>query len=301
MSNKIKVACFGEVLWDIFPSGKRAGGAPFNVAYNLSRMGVEAYMISRVGKDALGDELLQKIKSWHISTEGIQVDAVAPTSTVEATFDERNEAHYQILENVAWDAISVRKQDIEYLEKADAFIFGSLATRSKETRDTLFELIEHNKFNVFDINLREPFYDVHVIKELLHKTQLAKFNKAELRMMLEFLGKEYISEEDSIRFIQDTFGVEEVIISKGSKGAMYGTQTDCYLYPAVPIEIKDTVGSGDSFLAGFLSKRLAGASANDIMLEATALGAYITSQEGACPDYDYETFAAFKAAHLINQ
>ncbi|MEJ5054172.1 carbohydrate kinase family protein [Sphingobacterium sp. MYb382] len=301
-NNKIKIACFGEVLWDIFPGEqRRMGGAPFNVAYHLSKMGVDARMISSVGADTLGEELLVQIKEGGVSTAGVQVNKEHPTSTVIATIDEHNEAHYAIVEQVAWDYIDVIPSDVEALKDADAFVFGTLAARYEKSRNTLFELVEASSYNVFDINLRPPHYDVHLIKELLHKTQLAKFNKAELRMMLDFLGKDYIDERDSIRFLQDTFGMREIIVSKGSKGALYAHGDDFYLYPTVKVEVKDTVGSGDSFLAGFLSKRLEkGAFVQDIMHQAVALGAYITSQEGACPAYTLADFTAFKQVRPVN-
>lgn len=296
---KIKIACFGEVLWDIFPGGqRRAGGAPFNVAYHLFKMGVDANMISRVGQDALGEELLHKIKNWNISTEGIQVDPVHPTSTVIASLDENNDAHYEIVENVAWDFITVRPEDQRMLNSADALVFGSLVTRNEKSRNTLFELMEASAYNVFDINLRPPHYDVNVIKDLLHKTQLAKFNKAELRMMLDFLGKNYSTENDAVKYLQDTFDLQEIIISKGSKGALYAHADDFYLCPAITIDVKDTVGSGDSFLAGFLSKRFEkGASAQQIMQQAVSLGAFITAREGACPEYVLEDFLLFRDRH----
>jgi fructokinase len=298
---KIKVACFGEVLWDIFPGEQRmAGGAPFNVAYHLFKMGIDANMISRVGNDKLGHELLQKIKGWHISIDGIQVSTTQPTSTVVASIDENNEAHYDIVQNVAWDFIEVSPQDQQMLASTDALVFGSLATRNEKSKNTLFELIEASTYNVFDINLRAPYYDVRIIKDLLHKTQLAKFNKAELRMMIDFFGKTYSTEKDSIRYLQDTFGMHEIIISKGSKGALYAYDDDFYLYPTIPIEVKDTVGSGDSFLAGFLSKRLEkGASANQIMLQAISLGAFITAREGACPEYTLEDFITFRNSNQV--
>ncbi|ALL06851.1 ribokinase [Pedobacter sp. PACM 27299] len=296
---KIKIACFGEVLWDIFPGGqRRAGGAPFNVAYHLFKMGVEVNMISSVGQDALAEELLHKIKNWNISTEGIQVDPLHPTSTVIASLDENNDANYEIVENVAWDFIKVRPEDQQMLSSADALVFGSLVTRNEKSRNTLFELMEASAYNVFDINLRPPHYDVNVIKDLLHKTQLAKFNKAELRMMLDFLGKSYSTESDAVQYLQDTFDLREIIISKGSKGALYANGTDFYLCPAIAIEVKDTVGSGDSFLAGFLSKRFVkGASAQQIMQQAVSLGAFITAREGACPEYTLEDFLMFRDSH----
>jgi len=293
----INVACFGEVLWDIFPGGKtRAGGAPFNVAYHLSKMGVSAYMISSVGNDQLGKELIHKINAWNISTQGIQISEDHATSQVIATIDEHNEAQYEIVEHVAWDFIKCLPVDKEKLTQMDALVFGTLAARDKTSRNTLFELIEASRYNIYDINLRPPHYDISTIKELLEKTQLAKFNKAELKMILTFLGKTYKDEKDSILFIQDSFDIKEIIVSKGSKGALYACENTIYDYPAIPIEIKDTVGSGDSFLAGFISKRLEqNTSAHDIMTNAINLGAYITSREGACPDYDLDEFFMFKS------
>lgn len=297
----IKAACFGEVLWDIFPNGeRRAGGAPFNVAYHLSKMGVDVRMISSVGDDEPGHKLLDKIKGWDISTESIQISNTHPTSTVVATFDEHNEAHYEIVQQVAWDYIDVVHEDQRLLAETGALVFGSLVTRNKKSRNTLFELMENCAYNVFDINLRPPHYDVNVIKDLLYKTQLAKFNKAELRMMLDFLGKAYTTEKDSISYLQDTFGMREIIVSKGSNGAIYACEDNYYLYPTVPIAVKDTIGSGDSFLAGFLSKRLEEATSPDQrMIQAVSLGAFVTEREGACPEYTLEEFNQFRDSHEI--
>jgi fructokinase len=292
---KIKIACFGEVLWDIFPGGdRRAGGAPFNVAYHLSKMGVEANMISSVGNDELGRELLQKIQDWKISTAGIQVSSSYPTSTVVATIDEHHDAHYDIVQDVAWDYIEVNPVNQGMVAASDALVFGTLAIRHEKSKNTLFELLDASAYNVFDINLRPPHYDVHIMKDLLHKTQLAKFNKAELRMMIDFMGKEYRTEEDSIRYLQDTFGMKEVIVSKGSKGALYAHQDEFYFMPTRPVAVKDTVGSGDSFLAGFLSKRFdEQSSAYEMMHQAVSLGAFVTARQGACPDYTRADFSAF--------
>lgn len=297
-SIKPNITCFGEILWDIFPGDHpRAGGAPFNVSYHLNKMGVQAQMISGVGDDSLGHELLSKVKGWGLLDDTIQIQKEYPTSTVIAHIDEHNEAHYDIVENVAWDYIKITEVNKNLVKRSDALVFGSLATRNEISRNTLFELVEDSKFNVFDINLRAPFYDVKTIKDLLHHTQLAKFNKAELRLILEFLNKEYINEQDAAKFLQDCFGIKEIIISKGSKGAVYINEDQTYTYPAVSIEIKDTVGSGDSFLAGFLSKRWVTEDIYEMMIQATSLGAFITSKEGACPDYSLEEFNLFKEEH----
>lgn len=209
-----------------------------------------------------------------------------------------NDAHYDIVQNVAWDYIEVTRGNQQMVATSDALVFGSLATRNEKSKNTLFALLEASPYNVFDINLRAPYYDIRVIKDLLHKTQLAKFNKAELRMMLDFMGKQYSTEKDSIGYLQDTFGMKEVIVSKGSKGALYAHNDDFYYTPTIPIEVKDTVGSGDSFLAGFLSKRLEkGTSADEIMHQAVSLGAFITAREGACPEYTLEDFISFRDKH----
>ncbi|MXN89714.1 carbohydrate kinase [Flavobacterium sp. Sd200] len=298
--NKPSVFCYGEVLWDIFPEGARAGGAPFNVAYNLMRMGADAHMISRIGEDKLGHDLMKQVAAWNIPTQDSQIDYTYPTGTVIAHIDEHNEAHYDIVQPVAWDFIEHRNDYTEKVGQADAFVFGSLITRNEVSRNTLYRLLEVAKFRVFDVNLRPPFYSAELIKELLYKADLVKMNKAELRLVLDFLGKDYVSEDDSIRFVQDTFKIAEVLVSKGSKGAVYYNGSNHYEAPAVPVTIKDTVGSGDAFLAGFLSKRLVDATAADVMAQATALGAFITSKEGACPDYRFTDFELFCAANNVS-
>lgn len=296
-NNKSYTVCFGEVLWDIFPAGSRAGGAPFNVAYNLDKMGVEVQMISKIGKDKLGNELLNQIKSWDISTDFIQIDDEKPTGTVIANFDQHGEAHYDIVENVAWDNIQITPEHKELIKNSEAFVFGSLIARSEESRNTLLELVELSKFRVFDVNFRPPFIDFELIKTLLHKAHLVKMNKAELRTIIEFLNEEYIDEDNSIKHIQNYFDLNEIVLTKGSKGARYFVGNENYTFSAVSIEITDTVGSGDSFLAGFLSKRIKGRSPQEIMKQAVSLGAFITSKSGACPDYSYEDFKSFREEH----
>lgn len=295
--NKSYAVCFGEVLWDIFPTGTRAGGAPFNVAYNLDKMGLEVKMISKIGNDDLGNQLLGQIKNWDISTEHIQTDVEKSTGTVLATFDENGEAHYDIINDVAWDHIEITPEHKELIKNSEAFVFGSLIARNEKSKNTLLELIELSKFRVFDVNFRPPFIDFDLIKTLLHKAHLVKMNKAELRTIIEFLGEDYVDEDTSVKHIQKYFDLNEVVLTKGSKGARYFVGDKNYTFSAVEIEVKDTVGSGDSFLAGFLSKRIQGKSPEEIMKQAVSLGAFITSKSGACPDYSYEEFKSFREEH----
>ncbi|MCX8534245.1 carbohydrate kinase family protein [Chryseobacterium luquanense] len=296
-NNKSYTVCFGEVLWDIFPTGSRAGGAPFNVAYNLDKMGTEVKMISKVGDDELGNSLLSQIRNWNISTDFIQIDDDKPTGTVTANFDEHGEAHYDIVNDVAWDHIRVLKEHKELITNSKAFVFGSLIARNEVSKNALLELLEFSDFRVFDVNFRPPFIDFELIKTLLHKADLVKMNKAELRTIIEFLGEIYIDEDQSIKFIQKYFDLNEIVLTKGSKGARYFVGDRSYDFSAVSIDVNDTVGSGDSFLAGFLSKRIQGKSPEEIMKQAVSLGAFITSKSGACPDYTYEEFKSFREEH----
>jgi fructokinase len=296
-NNNSYAVCFGEILWDIFPAESRAGGAPFNVAYNLDKMGIEVQMISKVGNDELGNELLHQIKNWNISTDFIQIDNEKPTGTVIANFDEHGEAHYDIVNDIAWDYIKITQEQKELIQNSEAFVFGSLIARNEKSKNTLLELIELSKFRVFDVNFRPPFIDFDLIKQLLHKAHLVKMNKAELRTIIEFLGEGYIDEDNSIKYIQKHFDLNEIVLTKGSKGARYFVGDKSYNFSAVSIAVNDTVGSGDSFLAGFLSKRIQGKLPEQIMKQAVSLGAFITSKSGACPDYNYEEFKSFQEEH----
>lgn len=294
MINTSYVVCFGEVLWDIFPEGSRAGGAPFNAAYNIHKMGINAKMLSRVGNDELGKKLTDQIESWGITTDYIQTDEKHPTSTVIAKIDEQNEATYEIINNVAWDYIELLDEHKDLVSNADAFVFGSLSARNPKTKETLLQLLEYAKLKIFDVNFRPPFIDVELIKALLHKADIVKMNKAEMRQIIMFLGEEYKSENESAGFIQQYFNINEIILTKGSKGARYFIGNQNYGYNAIPITIADTVGSGDAFLSGFISKRIKNESPDEIMKQAISLGAFITSKSGACPDYEYSEFVRFR-------
>ncbi|MDQ0594421.1 fructokinase [Chryseobacterium ginsenosidimutans] len=292
------IVCFGEVLWDIFPEGSKAGGAPFNVAYNVHKMGIDVKMLSKIGNDKLGKKLTDQIKSWGITTDYIQIDEKHPTSTVIAKIDEHNEATYEIITNVAWDFIEFLPEQKELVLNAEAFVFGSLSARNEKTKETLFQLLEFAKLKIFDVNFRPPFIDVELIKTLLHKADIVKMNKSELHQILEFIGKQYDSEEDSIAFLQNYFGIKEVILTKGSKGAKYFVGDQNYTFEAIPITVADTVGSGDAFLSGFISKRINKENPEEIIKQAISLGAFITSKLGACPDYEYSEFERFKNQNI---
>ncbi|SMP32898.1 carbohydrate kinase family protein [Chryseobacterium profundimaris] len=288
------IVCFGEVLWDVFPEGSKAGGAPFNVAYNVHKAGIDVKVISKTGDDNLGEKLRKQIENWGISTEMIQTDKHHPTSTVIAKIDEHNEAAYEIINNVAWDHIEYLPEYNDWVSNAEAFVFGSLSSRNEKTKNTLLKILDTAKLKIFDVNFRPPFIDSEVIKTLLHKSDIVKINKSELRHIIELIGKEYSTEEEAVKVIQQNFTVDEVVLTKGSDGAVYFAHGEMYTLPSLPIVVADTVGSGDAFLSGFISKRIFNESPEEILKNAVSLGAFITSKAGACPDYNYSEFEEFK-------
>lgn len=294
----LKATCFGEILWDLFPGkDKTAGGAPFNVGYHLHQMGIEVHMISAVGQDALGDELLKKLDRWNISSKGIQRNSDYPTSTVVATIDEDNEAHYEIKEGVAWDHIQLMDTDMQQIKEAKALVFGSLAARNSVSRETLFSLVESSSYRIFDVNLRPPYIDQELLLQLLQKSDLAKFNAAELQLVLSYLGKQYKDVKDGIFFLQDHFEIPEIILSRGASGATYFHGKNVYALPAAKVVVEDTVGSGDSFLAGFVSGRLSGMNPEEALEQAICLSGFVTSKSGACPDYTQQDIVAMQEVY----
>lgn len=292
-SNTKTIVCYGEVLWDIFPDTSKPGGAPMNVAYHLKKFGINSQMISRVGSDPLGMALLNQLQAWDIPTENCTTDADFRTGFVEAISGEDHEMTYIIHENVAWDHIQPSEQYDLLAEQADALVFGTLATRSKTSRETLYRLLDKAAYKVFDINLRPPFYSQEVIEYLLHQCNLLKLNQSELALITSWYAVEKYDEANSVHFLQNKFNIGEVIVTKGSCGASYYAGKQSYSFPACKVEVKDTVGAGDSFLAAFLAKKLQAENIETCMAYATALGAFVASNEGACPAYSVSQLEQF--------
>src|SRR5690606_34118076 len=195
--------CFGEVLWDNLPAGKKPGGAPMNVAYHLKKLGIDSYLISRIGNDTNGEELKQVLQVLNIDTEYCQVDEEQPTSLVEVEISPENEVTYEIVYPAAWDYIEYEGRLKPLVQNADALIYGSLSGRNNVTRETLAQLLELSPFNVFDVNLRPPFYEESYIAFLLAKTDLLKLNLQELNLLAGWNQVTYKDELDKIKLLQD--------------------------------------------------------------------------------------------------
>ena len=292
-SEKKSVVCFGEILWDHLPDGRRPGGAPMNVAYHLHKLGLQSHLISSIGDDLAGKDLLNFLDRIGVQTNWIQIDSDHDTSQVLASINNENEVTYEIVAPVAWDFIRWEKEIQELVSTADAFVFGSLASRNEVSRSTLFKMLQNAGYKVFDVNLRAPHYSPDFISDLLGLADMVKINAAELSIIAEWNDILYTKELDCIEAMFKKFGMTEILITKGSQGATYYNSELTYEYPAYHIDVADTIGSGDSFLAAFLAMKLAGAPLEITLDYAVAMGAFITARSGACPEYSKTDFDRF--------
>jgi fructokinase len=279
------IVCFGEILWDVLPGGRFPGGAPLNVAYHLQKLGNRTAMISRFGLDDEGKKLIDLIDSYGIGTEHFQLDEEWPTGKVLATVLENEEVRYDILQPVAWDYIQWEEGFETIVSKAPYLVFGSLATRSPVSRNTLFRLLEVAPRRVLDANLRPPFYSREVIEKLFTGLHLLKLNSAELELVTGWFSP-YKTDMERIKILQDRFAIPSIVVTKGSKGALFNVEGSVYEHPGFPVDVVDAVGSGDAFLAALLTQLSAGKSPLEALRFANATGALVATQRGACPAYD---------------
>lgn len=287
---KHPVVCFGEVLWDILPSGAVPGGAPMNVAYHLHKQGKNPALITRVGRDEEGKQLKEIFDTHGVCTDYFQIDEQQQTGKVFAYPNEQNEVVYDIVKPVAWDFIEWDQRYSDLVAGAGHFIFGSLAARSPVSKRTLFLLLEAAKHRVLDINLRAPHFDKPIVEELLAKTDFLKLNLAELELITGwFFNHTHI--DDRIRSMADRFTLPAIVVTLGGDGAVLYSDGQLYKHPGFTVKVTDTVGSGDAFLAGLLSKLIDNTPPPGALSYANALGAFIATQRGACPAYDTRAVA----------
>lgn len=284
---KHEVVCFGEILWDILPTGAKPGGAPMNVAYHLRKLGISPALITRVGKDQWGRDLLTLMNEQKISTDFFQLDENLATGVVNAQINLNNEVTYDIVKPVAWDNIMWQNGMGTLISEAAYFVFGSLASRSEVSRNTLFQLIEKAKYRVLDINLRAPHYSKDGVEQLIAKANLLKLNHEELKL----IGSWYTnagSDIELIKAILGKFNIDKVVVTKGAEGAILFCNDVLYSYPGIKITVADTVGSGDSFLAALLHGFINNKKPQQALQFACAIGALVATYSGACPDYNPE-------------
>lgn len=280
------ICCFGEVLWDLLPSGKLPGGAPMNVATHLQNLGIPSAVISRIGNDELGQEIKAFLKDKNCITDFLQTDNQHPTGKVNVFLSEKHEATYEIVHPVAWDFISVSDETIDLVKNANALIFGTLACRDSHTRDTLLSLIEVAPLKIFDVNFRPPHYSQNLIETLLHKADVVKMNDDELAIIANWYDLSERTNQGILAHLKEKFDLKTLIVTKGSNGAMMIDNQGFSESKGFKVEVMDTIGSGDSFLAGFLKNYLPGNSPEYSLTYACALGALVASHKGANPTID---------------
>lgn len=280
------VLSLGELLWDMLPTGKRAGGAPVNFVYHAAMNGAQGYAISAVGQDPLGDELIKAIEQSGVKSI-IQRNAW-PTSTVEVSL-KSGIPEYNIVKGVAWDHLLLTRELIDLVEKADAICFGTLALRSPETHDTIIELLKHARpdtLKFFDINLRGDHYSKELIRELLGYATVFKLNDAELLLLRDMFNIRGASDDEACRWFITTFNLDYVVLTGGATFSTIIARSGETSTLATPrVEVTDTVGAGDSFSGTFTAKILTGASLQEAHRASVNTAAFVCTQDGAWPVY----------------
>jgi fructokinase len=295
---KTNIICFGEMLWDVLPTGKQPGGAPMNVAVHLKNLGHNPQMISRIGNDELGKELLAFVTEKGLSTDLIQQGETHLTGVVKANVSDKNEVTYKIVQPVAWDYIHYDEALENAVASADVFVYGSLSARSPATADTLFRLLKKARFKVFDVNLRTPHYDQTTLEHLLNEANMVKMNAYELALLTSWYASN-TDEKTAITALGTRFNLQTICVTKGEHGAVLWTSGQFYQTGGFQVEVKDTIGSGDSFLAALLTCLLDEQSPADSLQFACAMGSLVATYRGATPFVSYEEIQSFLTPNLI--
>ncbi|AUD01519.1 carbohydrate kinase family protein [Spirosoma pollinicola] len=282
------ITCFGETLWDVLPTSKQPGGAPMNVAADLRNFGLDARMITRVGNDDLGRELLDFIEHKGLPLDLVQTGQTHLTGVAKANISDTNEVTYKIVQPVAWDYIQLEPNLLDVVKQSDFFVYGSLAARSPQTRETLLALLEVAPKKVFDVNIRAPHYERATVEALLHQADIVKLNEHELVELSGWYGEENDLHR-AMHQLRGHFKLEKLIVTLGEHGAVLLDNAGLHSQLGFPVEVADTIGSGDAFLAAFLYKTLQGESPKKILEFACATGAFVATQQGATPAFTEDT------------
>jgi len=277
------IICFGEVLWDVLPAGRKLGGAPLNVSLRAQSFGNKAAMISSIGKDRIGEELAEAMKAHGGSLDHIQVTEAYATSEVLVELDEHGTATYDIKMPCAWDAIALLERDIQAVKASDAFIYGSLVARNITSRKTLLALLDHAGYKVFDVNLRPPHYSPERIISLMKPADFVKFNDEELYEICAHLGMHDKALEACIGFLAEKTDTGQICVTLGKDGAALFYNNTFYYNKGFRVKVADTVGAGDSFLAAVVSQLLDDRPPQEAIDFACAVGAIVASRNGANP------------------
>jgi fructokinase len=295
---------FGEILWDCLPSGKHAGGAPFNVAAHLAQLGVPVALISAVGRDPLGDEILQVARDKKVDTQFItRVRIGLPTGTVLVTIDSNGNATYELVQPAAWDEIKVSPEALKAVSGSRALTFGSLACRSPYNLEQLDRLLAiEGPLKFFDVNLRPPFADAALVIDLGKRADVLKLNDGELCRLASWvktgeLAAEIATDAPAIALacatLAEATNTSCICVTLAEKGAALWENGKLVTAPAPHVVVRDTVGAGDAFMAGLMVGLTRGSDPHVVLENACRLGAYVASHHGATPLLPSEITDAF--------
>ena len=275
----------GELLWDMLPTGKKAGGAPINFVYHASRLGAEGYAISAVGDDELGREILQELNNNSIQ---YLIEKVPyPTGTVQVSLQD-GIPDYIINERVAWDHLSPTSNAIDLAEQADAICFGTLGQRSAQSRDTIQAILSfasEDAYRCFDINLRQHYYTKELIEESLYLANVLKINDEELAVLKDLFHLQGTEREVAKWFIEH-YNLRMLVLTAGAAYSTIYTSDEESTLPTPQVQVADTVGAGDAFSSALIISLLKGASLREAHEFAVRTAAYVCTKEGAWPAYE---------------
>ena len=277
------IVAIGEVLWDMLPAGRQVGGAPGNFAFHAQALGARARIISRVGNDLLGRELLEFYRRHDLSTDFITIDPSAPTGTVGVEIID-GQPCYTIFENVAWDRIEPETSALELLHSADALCFGSLLCRTESARNALLAMIAaspEKSLRVLDINLRPPFYSKQQLLPLLEAANVFKLNDDELKILSAMFACPETTEERQVRWFLERYDFQLIALTRGAHGSLLMSSDATASVPGQKVHVVDTVGAGDAFTAQIVIGFLAGLPLEEIIRRADELAAFVCTRPGA--------------------
>ncbi len=280
------VVGMGEALWDVLPEGKKIGGAPANFAYHISQFGLPSCVVSAVGNDPLGDEILENFTSKGLNQLIERVPY--PTGTVQVEIDQAGIPQYDIKENVAWDNIPFTPQLDELAGKTRAVCFGSLAQRNVVSRETIARFLDRmpvreDSLVVFDVNLRQGFYNKEILCESMRRCNILKINDEELVTVSRMFGYPGIDLQDKCWILLGKYNLKMLILTCGINGSYVFTPGAVSFQPTPKVEVADTVGAGDSFTAAFIAGILKGKSVAEAHSRAVQTSAFVCTKKGAMP------------------
>lgn len=280
------VVGMGEALWDVLPEGKKIGGAPANFAYHISQFGLPSCVVSAIGADALGREIVENFTSKSLTH--LLPEVPYPTGTVQVEIDQAGIPQYDIRENVAWDNIPFTPQLEALARRTRAVCFGSLAQRNTVSRNTIVSFLDamprrDDSLVVFDVNLRQSFYNKEILCDSMSRCNILKINDEELDTISRMFGCPDIDLQDKCWILLGKYNLKMLILTCGINGSYVFTPGNVSFMPTPKVEVADTVGAGDSFTAAFIANILNGKSVAEAHAKAVNTSAFVCTQKGAMP------------------